>query len=449
MNILNQRQLGVIVFAPLVWVGCTLCLFICVDAGNVLADADAALGETWPQPQEIALPGIVNQVAKSGDDRYLCLGIPSRNEISVFDLHEARIVGTIPYDGELAIFAADQSHLFVVDNRNHTIGRWSLAKLEREARSLLPFDDSVDYVLVGRLATSQLLLVTLRKPPHLVDSNTLQIMLVPEWDNWSARKPQQTQPLASADGSTYLLPVDGAHGPANIIHIDPQTHKPTTLNINIDSFYFLDSNFHWPLAEESTPHLPCTQGIPVAGTGLALLLTHVNVKPPKIEFAAINDHRSVLVLPPDPTMAAIRSDTLPLSSRITYSHSDDLMVMIPKGEDRLLLRKINLLQHLKSMSIDYLFVRSLPLGSAEAGKQYQYPMVIESSRGNVRCSLLQGPPGMNVTQEGVIEWPTPTGSVTNPLIRILLHDQSGQQVVHEYFLHIDDGKNREEMQNAQ
>jgi hypothetical protein len=88
--------------------------------------------------EEVPLPGPVANLAVGGGGRYLVLLLSSPRQLVVFDVNEAKLVGSLPVEEKSPPFAADMDKLFVASSSRGHIERYDLATLTREAAADLP-----------------------------------------------------------------------------------------------------------------------------------------------------------------------------------------------------------------------------------------------------------------------------------------------------------------------
>jgi WD40 repeat protein len=116
-----------------------------------------------------------------------------------------------------------------------------------------------------------------------------------------------------------------------------------------------------------------------------------------------------------------------------------LLVVLPNGDDRLVLHRFDLDELLAKADTDYLFVQSQPVTVAARGQPYVYPLVVRSKKGGVTIKVDGGPKGMKVTAEGKLTWDVPRDNALAEVDVILtVGDASGQEVFHTFKVAVKD-----------
>jgi hypothetical protein len=81
----------------------------------------------------------------------------------------------------------------------------------------------------------------------------------------------------------------------------------------------------------------------------------------------------------------------PWEKRIFYYPRGNLLITLGgDGLDRLVLRRINVVEQLKRTGVDYLVVTSRPPG-AKLGESFSYKVEVRSRKGGVKVNWLPGP----------------------------------------------------------
>jgi hypothetical protein len=95
------------------------------------------------------LPGPIRDVAVGGSGRYLIFHLPTLQQLCVFDLNEAKVVGNVPLPEGWVKFAAGMDKLIVSLPEKNIIQRWNLQTLERELSVYSPFKGKVLVLAMG------------------------------------------------------------------------------------------------------------------------------------------------------------------------------------------------------------------------------------------------------------------------------------------------------------
>jgi hypothetical protein len=116
-----------------------------------------------------------------------------------------------------------------------------------------------------------------------------------------------------------------------------------------------------------------------------------------------------------------------LDERFHLRLSTGKLVVIPETGARLLVVPVDPLAAMKAAGKDYLFVAGFPEPAAR-GKPYSYQLDVRSSRGGVRCRLESGPPGLTVTEAGLLRWNVPQRPpAVPPTVMVNVRDAGGAE----------------------
>jgi formylglycine-generating enzyme required for sulfatase activity len=126
------------------------------------------------------------------------------------------------------------------------------------------------------------------------------------------------------------------------------------------------------------------------------------------------------------------SSKLPWEKRIHYYPRAGLLVTIGADQDRLILRRVKLLDELEKSGADYLVVLSQP-PAAKVGTIFFYKLDIHAKKGGVKVSLESGPGGLRVKPNGQVMWIVPANfEASEADVIVSLRDASGQEVFHTF-----------------
>lgn len=158
---------------------------------------------------------------------------------------------------------------------------------------------------------------------------------------------------------------------------------------------------------------------------------------------------SVCLFDEDPPLVALRD--LPLSGlrlpdsgnsgkpgvdrRVFLIPDAKVIALLPEGQDRVILHRFDLDKELEQSKGDYLVVLSRPPRTALPGKAFRYQLDVRSKAGKVQYRLDCGPPGMQISETGLVRWDakSPPDAQTAS-VRIRLTDGSGQSAQHNFEL---------------
>ena len=125
--------------------------------------------------------------------------------------------------------------------------------------------------------------------------------------------------------------------------------------------------------------------------------------------------------------------------RYLFLPSARLFVTIPRSDDRLVLRRVDVIESLQKSGANYLFITSSSPRVASWRHPNSYQITAESRKGGLKFELNAGPKGMAVSPEGKVTWVVPAehdGSRPTTVI-ISITDASGQVILHTFDLRVD------------
>lgn len=123
--------------------------------------------------------------------------------------------------------------------------------------------------------------------------------------------------------------------------------------------------------------------------------------------------------------------------RVVFVPDAKVIVLLPPGDDRLVLYKFDADAALEQSGFDYLLVSSRPPKQVKAGTTFNYPIKVKSRQGGVKYSLDSGPMGMEVSAEGVVKWSVPNDvPAGNQEVILTVRDKSGQEVFHTFTIRV-------------
>ena len=101
---------------------------------------------------------------------------------------------------------------------------------------------------------------------------------------------------------------------------------------------------------------------------------------------------------------------LPPHKRALLVPDAKLLIAIPKGRDRLVLRRLDLEAVSRSWKVTTPVLLSDPPVAAPLGQVYTYPLRVKVAEGDAQFALQNGPAGMQI-KDGVLTWNVPAWSL--------------------------------------
>lgn len=124
--------------------------------------------------------------------------------------------------------------------------------------------------------------------------------------------------------------------------------------------------------------------------------------------------------------------------RIIFDPKHGRIIFIPFGNDRIVQRSFDLKMILDQVGIDYLLVISKPDTTITPGMTWHYQIETLSSTKITQLSLKQGPKGMKLGENGIMEWTVPT-NISNPKkVVVIIKNKGGETAYHKFDLSVNE-----------
>jgi hypothetical protein len=131
----------------------------------------------------------------------------------------------------------------------------------------------------------------------------------------------------------------------------------------------------------------------------------------------------------------------PWEKRVFYYPRSNLLITLGDTSgrlDRLVLRRLNIVEQLNKTGVDYLAVISRP-PFAKPGALFSYKVDVRSKKGGVKVRLAAGPKDMKVTSDGLVTWQVPADpQETAPDVVLTVTDSSEQEILHSFRIEVVD-----------
>jgi len=415
---------------------------------------------------EVKLPSDISDLTVGGGGRFLILHLRKLRQIAIFDVSAARIVKYLQLDADNILFAAGAEKLIVVSVDQSTISRYSLRTFEREITAQMPVTGTINAIALGANSDGPLLVLassgteTLSRALFsLVDLNTLALKTtLTKGQNGLLSFRERVGIRASTDGTVFC--VWGSAMPPGLQTIiiegnDARTYSFTNSSlpaipspdgriIYTPSQIFTSESMAIRSSDtlaNSSMRIPSIQGnyyLQVDASGKTDVWMAGDSRP-LVTLSQTGNFNiaEILSLASDPIFRASSGTSrwgnasLDRDKLLHFIPDAHLIITIPRSNDRLILQQFELLQALKDAKIDYLFVASAPVTSAEKNRSYSYQIQVESKRGSPKFFLENGPAGMKINQAGKLTWIAgPAQSDETVIVRI--SDASGQEIFHTF-----------------
>ncbi len=397
--------------------------------------ADAA------EPVTIELGEAAKRMCTGGGGRYLVFLQAEAKKLTVVDAVETKIVGSISLPSADVLFAAGQDKLLVVATGQKMVLRYRLKDLSREKTIPLPGDAIPKDVLMGSGSQGPLLLWYGNNGKFL---DIEQMKLLPFGGDAFSGSGALNKSFAlrvSTDGKTFVGWVTGLSGQRyNMLRLEGNT---ASLRASPDGH---SHNEHWaqPNADGS---LVFRHGAGIysrdfkvlsaqAFKGASLLptedprfflsvLPQAGKKASQATICTTTDRRAVYTVedlePVTTSSLYTRWGLFGREPRVRYLPSAHIVLTIPGGENRVVIRPLDLTKALDRSGEDYLFVISKPDVVVTVGSEFAYQMEVLSKSPGVKYRLESGPEGMTVSASGEVRWPIekrPIGGAAQVIIAV-------------------------------
>ncbi len=415
------------------------------------------------EPTERPLPGIIDDVVLAGNGRYLLLLMRNIKKIGVLDASSGKADRYIPIPGDNCLAAAGAEKLVVVNADQNIVQRIRLATGEKEFTGKLPVTGVVKSVVMGHNSKSSMLVhwavgtdALAQGRYDLVNIETMRSLEIEKFQAHNGFSFRDLVHLrASAEGNTYGLWCT-SHSPSGLESlvvigkkITPYYEHNSVGHVipSADGKYVLTGSGIYTsqlkkrgsdkmnvFAIPSTaPNWHLGVNLPLYGGGDAKQKRRVDIY--------VMGQETPLLGIPAPEMAGGENDAwartdFTQDKRYWFIPSAELLVTIPSTNDRVVLRRVNIIEQLDKQGMDYLFVVSSPPTSAAKGRRYEYQLEVKSKRTIAKFSV-DGPAGMTISPTGRISWSVPAGADKENAVVVTIKDATGQEVFHTFNLSIE------------
>ena len=387
----------------------------------------------------VKLPGTARTIRVGANGQILIFHLPKENKLVAVDVKAKKIVKEFEVAADVK-FAANRKHLIIILPSQKMIQRWSLATLQREA--IAPFSKPVDIALMGSNSEG---------PLGLRVDQKLQL-----WDVQSLKPIRSQDRLiggngysVSADGQTFCGWNNGVSGQRYaVMRLLP---KGVMIKQSPDAFSVAG---HWamPNADGS---LTIRHGGGVYGHDMKPLpaitgniLLPANDRRFLVGCKARNKNASDVTifaasgLQPLLTINNVATVNIGLSTeqgrlhhhpRIYYLPDLQRLVTVPGSNNTVEIHELDLPKILRSLEVPYLKVVSKPEPTATVGKTYQYQLQAYTNENKVSYKLESAPAGMQLSSDGLIEWPVKTRPIGGQVAVIVgIRGEQGTEVLHSF-----------------
>ena len=411
------------------------------------------------------LPGSLSDICVGGGGRYLCAMIPSQRKVALFDANEGKFVHYFPLAGDSARIAAGREHLLIAYPDTNILQRWSLATKEKDLTVNSPFQQAVESVTMGSDSDGPILVAFKSDQRGIgagfgfVDLKFKIIDVAFGKGNFERPGGQPVFIHASSDGTLFgardgvggephrvnMLKVAGNTGKAEIAWISTSTLVPSPdarFVYSGSGVYTPELKLIFPQKEQTSfakPYLPALHG------PYFMRLDYTNWDKPggsvafffQGNFSPFATIANVEGVSNEQVAYGSNRDSLPYSKRVFLIPGANLLVSVPKTNDRFTLHQVDMNKLLENSPIDYLLVASSPPVQMRRGERLQYKIDVRSKKGGLRFNLDAGPRGMAVSPQGDLTWAVPDDFPPgDENIIVTIRDAAGQEIFHTFRLRV-------------
>ena len=388
-----------------------------IDATSLLNDIP------YGQDVVINLPNKFDAVRIGGSGRFLVFHFKNTGTLKIFDVIQQKFVKDISVPNN-ALFAAGKRKLLIYSEQNEQLQRWDLYTLEldRTVRvELTPnqpkhiamgSDSDGPLGVLGNFGVDFLDIQTMKR----IDGMNVPISKI------NTRKPTGLQ--VSPNGRVFsahrnIIDFGSDPGNAEFVPFDsPVTIRKENESISRDSRYAIPNNdrsltllfgrvLDRNLVDIAIDSLGMAALFPCIDQRYVLSVKRYNANKYELTICTSADIRSIHTLkpfelegpqPPEPVWEVVGREQC-----FHYLPQHELVLLLPASREKLILRKFNLEKAVQQSKEKFLYIDSKPIINCLAGDSYQYQLDAKASSAVV-YSLVTGPPGMSVSDTGLIQW---------------------------------------------
>lgn len=410
---------------------------------------------------EKKLPDIVADIVPAAGGRLLVMHMPKTRKLAIFDVMKGEVVKYLPVDAETVFYAGGRDKLVVILPDKDVFQRYDLATFDREIAATVPGQEGVTGIVMGCQSTENALLLG-RQTASLLNIYTLARTSL------KSVRGEQLFTFGNSDGSNVRVSCDGSvygtwqkgtspsgvnsiiiSGSGMVRHYNEHNTRGYVVPSPDGSYIFTQRGLFTCELQAVSEGKELTV-LPSYQMPFYLILTSSNVyssgesRSRDIGICVLGDGRSLLTqsCPELASTDAIRAvssaqDKLTLDKRVHYVPQADVLVTLPVTNDRLVLRRVDLLEQLGKNDVDYLFVASSAPPVATSGSLYRYQVKVHCRKGPPQFFLDSAPEGMTISPSGEITWQVPDSGPKDTTIIVRAKDQVNQETFHSFRLRVE------------
>ena len=418
---------------------------------------------------EVLFEGPVSQVGVGGHGRYLVFYFPHSSEVKVFDLATLEFLDrAVKVGAGLAALAAGAENIVVVDPQARKLHRIALATLEIDQSVDLPWKGKPFSIEIGRSAQRLAAIGIAGGDDKDRGWGRIGILDIDSMSplGEAGRIIIGPRCRASADGRVWSLIDTNSDGQTAVFANRTMTSMPndhlstgwpmpsldgTHLLTSPDTLQALNGGV---LNRNSTPRRADAALIPSGHP--AFYLRYLNFEEDdedKCALEVVNSgevHPLVAVDDPLEEMLEVRINSFglvksdwdepefALDRRFHLIPQLKLLATLPPTNDRLILRPFDLEKEIANRNEKFLYIDSVPGRQAKTGTEYRYQIGVRSSADVVTCSQVVGPPGLKVSEQGMVSWTPQKKPLKQPIpVAVRIEAGDGMSRLHSFDLTVE------------
>lgn len=389
------------------------------------------------EAKTLRIPGVITNTARAGAGRYLLVSCASSLQLFIVEVDRAVVVKTLKMPSSTTLVSGTQNHFFLLDPLMSRLTRFSLETCEPDLAVAVPINVSIKSMASGEASDGPLLLsgVTTESKNKkgiwtFLDTQRLKVIPVNQpnitaisestmiirasangkvfgaWEpfvspsgiyigtlidrnlTFQSSRDVADHVLPNADGSYILTGRCGILNATNAYEVKDKTNQGAFFATSHPQFYLT-----FPRIDDS-PYSPIVlRGVSVHQFGAQYPLA-------RLPFTSTDF--------PDSDVFR-KANELTLDQRLYFDLESNLLVAIPKTNDRIHIQPFDLIAAIKKTSSDYFFAYAPKITRFVPGQIYTSRVRVETNRRDLKYDLLVGPSGLAVDDTGKITWNVPSG----------------------------------------
>jgi serine protease Do len=405
----------------------------------------------------VELPGTIGRICVGAGGRYLLMTIPDEKKLIIFDLRSRKIVQSLPLAESTAFVAAGLEVFLVILPEGKLVQRYRFEDMKRNAVARLDTLGVLNHAVMGSASPGPCLLATATGTLFL-NPSTLK---TEEYVNQTGKSAKGVTGMdsypaevrISANGKLVTTWIMGGTG-LNCHNIEGNTVTTTNAMIDTgDAFPSADGttiyskrSIHNNRLQRIIPPAdnwkPTVWYVPAVTGDYYLALTAPEGREMtrilEIDLWFAGQASKLISFPPlagtEEFVDWLSGKTTSLDRHLFFNPEEKILVIVPKANNRLILKTVDVHSALNETGKDFLLVTSKPPTQYTAGKPFAYDLAVKVKKAPAKFSLESGPTGMTISNEGKIEWAAPAGQDGDVTVIIAVTDAGTLESFHTFKL---------------